>query len=320
MMTIKQIYDLAIKMGIETDPRGVEEVKEMMKRRREKFDKLSKDEKKYYNKEKLNNPYPESIIFIGPPNKKVKRVLAGIDIDTPEALLADRLGNIDLIISHHPEWPYVPEVMDLQVDVYSKFGVPVNVAEWLTRERAKEVERTTKPLNHLRTMDAVKLLNLSLIAPHTALDNLSFDFVNKLIEKEKPVYVGDVVDILMKIPEYRIATKEGFGPTLFSGSKENRAGKILADFTGGTSPSHKLYEKLSQAGVGTLISMHIGEKSRKEAEKNHINIIIAGHYSSDSLGTNLFLDEIEKQGIEIIPCSGLIRIKRFNKTKNNKTG
>jgi len=32
--------------------------------------------------------------------------------------------------------------------------------------------------------------------------------------------------------------------------------------------------------------------------------------SSDSLGMNLFLDKLEKKGIEIIPCSGLIRVKR----------
>jgi hypothetical protein len=28
---------------------------------------------------------------------------------------------------------------------------------------------------------------------------------------------------------------------------------------------------------------------------------------------NLFLDEVEKQGVEIIPCSGLIRVKRGKK-------
>jgi len=38
--------------------------------------------------------------------------------------------------------------------------------------------------------------------------------------------------------------------------------------------------------------------------------VIAGHISSDSLGVNLLLDELEKKGIEIIPCSGLIRISR----------
>lgn len=310
-MTIQQIYDLAIKMGINADPRGKKRIGEIMARRKKQYEKMSEDEKKYYNKEKLNNPYPDSMVFVGSPDKKVKKVLAGIDIETPELLLADRLGDIDLAISHHPVWPYIPEVMEFQTDYLNKCGVPINIAEQLTQERAKEVERTTKPLNHMRKIDAAKLLNLSLIAPHTPLDILAFDFVDKLINKRKPEYVEDALKILMEIPEYQVAAKERFGPSLFFGNKENRAGKIIIGFAGGASPSRKIYEKLAQAGIGTLIDMHIGEENKKEAEKYHINVIVAGHMSSDSLGTNLFLDELEKRGIEIIPCSGLIRVKRF---------
>ena len=127
-MTTKQIYDLAIKMGVKADPRGVKKVNEMMKRRKEQFEKLSDKEKEYYNEEKLKNPYPDAMIFIGSPDKKIKRVLAGIDIDTPEVLLADRIGNIDLIISHHPEWPYISEVMEMQTDFLNKYGLSINVA------------------------------------------------------------------------------------------------------------------------------------------------------------------------------------------------
>jgi hypothetical protein len=57
--------------------------------------------------------------------------------------------------------------------------------------------------------------------------------------------------------------------------------------------------------------MHVSEDHKKEAEAANINLVIAGHMSSDSLGMNLFLDELEKRGIEIIPCSGLIRVKRI---------
>jgi len=59
--------------------------------------------------------------------------------------------------------------------------------------------------------------------------------------------------------------------------------------------------------------MHLSEKHKEEAEAAHINAIIAGHISSDSIGMNLFLDELEKRGIKIYPCSGLIRVKRFKK-------
>jgi len=56
--------------------------------------------------------------------------------------------------------------------------------------------------------------------------------------------------------------------------------------------------------------MHQSEEHRKEAEAANINVVIAGHISSDSLGMNIFLDELEKEKIELTPCSGLIRISR----------
>ncbi len=72
----------------------------------------------------------------------------------------------------------------------------------------------------------------------------------------------------------------------------------------------RLFENLSQAGVGTLVCMHIGEEHRKKAEEHHINIVIAGHIASDSIGMNLFADKLAAKGVEVVPCSGLIRVSR----------
>ena len=135
-----------------------------------------------------------------------------------------------------------------------------------------------------------------------------------MVEKEKPERVGELIDLLKGIPEYKEAIKIGAGPKIFVGSPENRCGKIaLTEITGGTEGSPKLYEKMSIAGIGTTVGMHISEEHKKEAEAANLNVVIAGHMSSDSLGVNLFLDKLEKQGIEIIPCSGLTRISRVQK-------
>jgi len=76
-----------------------------------------------------------------------------------------------------------------------------------------------------------------------------------------------------------------------------------------------IFMKNGSCGIGTTIGMHLSEKHKDAAEKAHINAIVAGHMSSDSLGVNLFLDELEKKGIEIIPCSGLLRVSRVKKGK-----
>jgi hypothetical protein len=56
--------------------------------------------------------------------------------------------------------------------------------------------------------------------------------------------------------------------------------------------------------------MHIGEDHRKEAKKNHINMVIAGHISSDNLGVNLMLDHVLDNDIEVVAASGFRRVVR----------
>ena len=43
--------------------------------------------------------------------------------------------------------------------------------------------------------------------------------------------------------------------------------------------------------VGTLVGMHYSEGHRKRAEELKLNLVIAGHISSDVLGMNLILDK-----------------------------
>jgi len=149
---------------------------------------------------------------------------------------------------------------------------------------------------------------------HTPADNLAASFLDKVIKKTKPETLREIIKMLKNIPEYQIATKDKAGPKIFVGSPSASAGRIaLTEITGGTEGAKEIYQNMANVGIGTVIGMHMKEEHRAEAEKAHVNVIIAGHISSDSLGMNLFLDELEKRGIEIIPCSGLIRVKRIKK-------
>jgi putative NIF3 family GTP cyclohydrolase 1 type 2 len=64
--------------------------------------------------------------------------------------------------------------------------------------------------------------------------------------------------------------------------------------------------------------MHIREDHITEAKKHHINVIVAGHMASDSIGMNHVLDGLEKKGIEIVPFAGLIRVSRNNGGKKKR--
>lgn len=305
-------------MGIDSDLRGKAAVSKMLKRKKEQYEKLGKEQKEEFDFEALTNPYLDSRIHFDSGKNPIKKILAGIDMEGDEIFLADRLG-VDLILAHHPRGKAligIAEVMHLQAEIYAQYGIPINVAEAIQRTRVEEVSRGINPINHYRPIDIARLLKISYLNIHTPCDNLVANFLKKKITAAKPEYVGEILKLLKEIPEYKEAIKLGAVPRLFVGHPENHCGKVaVTEITGGTEPSAKIYEKLAQAGVGTIIGMHQSEEHKKEAEAAHINVIIAGHMSSDSIGMNLFLDELEKKGIEIIPCSGLIRVKRFKSKK-----
>ena len=322
-MTIQQIYALALSLGIANDLRPKAQVMRYLARQKKKYEKLSPAEKKFFDTERLTNPYPDTCVHYDNGVKSVKRVMAGIDIDTAELALARTISDqsrkkpIDLVIAHHPVGKGLTgldAVMDLQVDVLAQYGVPITIAEKILHKRIAEVSRGVDPVNHFKAVDAARLLNMNYMCTHTIADNMVATFLKKKIEKDQPEYVGDVIASLMEIPEYQESKRQGAGPRLFAGADENRAGRIaVTEITGGTEGSPEIYERMAQAGVGTVIAMHQSEEHRKQAEKAHINVVIAGHMSSDSIGMNLFLDELEKRGVDIVPCSGLIRHSRVKK-------
>ena len=316
-MKVSEIFELMIEAGIENDPRGKDEVEVQLKKRREQFEELSSNKKKDFDQEKLTNPYLDSGIHFMDRDLEVKRVLVGIDIDSAEVLLAKELERqgkkIDLIIGHHPIGKALSdlhEVMDINTDILVAAGVPENIAEGVLAERIREVSRTVAPGNHFQAVDVARLLNVPLMNVHTPADNAVWKFVSEAIAEEKPKTLGQIIELLKKVPEYKIAVGRGAGPTIFAGAENSRVGKIVVGMTGGTSGSEKAYERLSHHGIGTMVDMHISEKSRDEASKHFVNVVVAGHISSDSLGMNLLLDKLEEKGIEIVSCSGLIRHSR----------
>lgn len=316
-MNIQDIYKLAVKMGIEADLRGTKRVKQILKRSNDKYENLDAKKKKRFDKEKLWNPYSDTRVFVDH-KRNIKKVMVGIDIQPAEIMMAKELG-CDLVIAHHPVGNALGDlgdVMNLQSDLLASYGVPINIAENLTKERIEEVARGVSPVNTYRSVMAAEIYNMGLMCTHTAADNMVADFLNKYLKKQKLEVLQDIIDALEKIPEYERAIEHKAGPRLFVGNPESSIGKmVLTEITGGTSGAVGMYEKMSQAGIGTIIGMHMGEEHKKEAQKNHVNVVIAGHMSSDSIGMNIFLDELERKGIEIIPVSGLIRYSRIKKRK-----
>ena len=321
-MKLREIYETAVRMGIEADPRGKQGVDEFLARQKRRYESLPEHLQALVDPEELTNPFADTRIYVGDPDAEVTTLLGGIDMNTGEVLLADRLREkgtpIDAVYTHHPEgWGLtkLDTVMEVQADIWATVGVPIQAGEKFITERMDEVRRRLMPVNYDQAIDAARLLDVPFFSAHTPTDNLVVRYLNAYFATRDLTLIEDVQKALLEIPEYHIAALKGAGPYVGKSRPGARAGKILVDMTGGTEGPKQMIEKLADAGVGTIIQMHMGQEMRDEAEKNNMHVVIAGHMSSDSLGINQFLDELERNGVQTIATSGLIRVHRDAKGK-----
>ncbi|MGI6552044.1 MAG: hypothetical protein ACOX37_02850 [Bacillota bacterium] len=62
-----------------------------------------------------------------------------------------------------------------------------------------------------------------------------------------------------------------------------------------------------EAGVGTLVVMHMPEEVIKAVKEQNLgNVIVAGHMASDSVGINGIIRVLEQKGLVITRMSGVI--------------
>ncbi len=318
MVTLNDVHRFSVEEGIKEDPRDEEKIEEELKKRKENYEEMEGKEKEHYDKDRLENPFDDSKVIYGG-DREVKKLVVGIDIETQDLILIDRLNEkgegIDAAFGHHPEGRALANlhsVMGLQVDTLEQAGIPVSQAEGIVRPRADEVKKGVHASNHPRAPRTAELLDIPFMTLHTVCDNHAYRFMKDHLKKKDPETLGDVVDAILEVPEYEWSLEYDMGPEIFTGSKENRAGKIeVLGFTGGTSLKEDLIDKMVGSGIDTLVVMHAPKKQIEKAKEENINIISAGHMPSDSLGINLLLDKAEEKfNLEIFELSGFKRIER----------
>ena len=318
-MKLEALYKKAIETGIANDLRGGEEIRRLLEAEKTRFDKLADGEKEDFDGDRLFNPFADTRILSGDPGAEVRTAIVGIDMEVGEILLAyilnrDRDAKIDLVFAHHPEGyalARLHDVMHLQADLLAACGIPVSVAEQLTEKRIGEVERRIMPVNHERAVDASRALGFPMMCVHTPADNCVTSFLTRLFLEKEPRTLGDLLGLLKEIPEYRRSARRNAAPKIVNGPEGGKCGRIFVDMTGGTEGSKDIFDKYASAGVSTLVGMHLSEEALEKAKKANLNVVIAGHVSSDTLGLNLLFDEIEKDGpLKFVTVSGFERIRR----------
>jgi putative NIF3 family GTP cyclohydrolase 1 type 2 len=317
-MKLIDFYRFVVKKGVEKDPRSRAEMAKQISDSKKEFRGLKGVDAKCYDKERFFNPYADTRILYGDPDRDIRTIMVGVDMEGPELVAADRLNEkgkeIDLVVAHHPEgtaYANFYDVMHLQENALARLGIPLETGRELLKERIGEVERAVAGANHTRSVDIARLLDIPFMCVHTPADNHVNNYLQKLFDAKKPKTMGDTLNMLKTIPEYTDALKKHAGPRILIGDPKKKAGKIFVDMTGGTEGPKRIFPRLAQAGVGTIVAMHLSEEHFKNAKAEMMNVIIAGHIASDTLGLNLLLDEVDKkEKLRVVPCSGFVRIRR----------
>jgi len=321
-MKLDALYRKAVSTGIARDLRGPDEIRRILAEEEAKFRKLTPEEAEAFDRDRLFNPFADTRVLTGSGETEVTRVIVGIDMETSELLLTHILNRdlnrrIDLIIAHHPEGTALArlhDVMKLQSDLLAAYGVNVSVAEQLLDKRMGEIERRLLPVNHNRAVDAARLLGLPMMCVHTPADNCVTSYLKELFDREKPQKLKDLLDLLKGIAEYRRADRLAAGPKIVSGAENSRCGRIFVDMTGGTEGPKTIFDQHAVSGVSTIVGMHLSEEALENAKKANLNVVIAGHVSSDTLGLNLLFDEVEtEERLDFIDASGFARIRKADR-------
>ncbi len=253
-------------------------------------------------------PADSQIIHSG---ENIRRLIFGVDMQTAEMLLARQLG-FDCVVSHHPvgdvTFARCAEILKTQIAQMVGRGVPINKAQYAIQGAYESSVSTFHSSNYDRYASAARLLNMPYLGIHQPADLIGERIIQAHLDngvgKNPQATLTDVIAALKELPEYARALTD---PLIAVGAPDSYAGEIAVMMSGGTDGGLPVHRAYFEAGVGTLVVMHISESVKKAvAELKVGNVIVAGHMASDSVGINAIIRRWEELGVEVTRMSGIV--------------
>ena len=123
-----------------------------------------------------------------------------------------------------------------------------------------------------------------------------------------PIFTDkELKDIIGELNSWEYYKGKLAQPVIRVGASSDYAGKIEVLMAGGTNGGSDVFKAYFEAGVGTIIAMHLPEDVKKAViEQNIGNVIIAPHMPSDSIGLLEIVKAWRKEGVEVTTMSGIV--------------
>ena len=242
--------------------------------------------------------------------KNIKKILYGIDIGTTELLYAKE-NDYDCVIAHHPVGLVESyKEFERHFDQLLSKGVPKEKARKIVDEKMQGF----KFGSHARNYDAIpsfaRLLKIPFLNIHCPSDELGRRLITQSIQeldsnKSEPTLKELKTHLEREYIEFRNAHTQ---IEIAVGNSTDLLGNWIFSHGALTNGGFSIAEAYFENNVDTVIYIHIapGELSQILKLKRG-QLVISGHISSDSIGINPFLDELERLGCHVTSLGGLIR-------------
>jgi hypothetical protein len=318
-MTLGELYRGAIEVGMDADMRGRAWLETHMAKLAAQYEQMSERDQRLFDTERLSNPFGDTRIAYGDPDTELNRVIIGIDIGSPEVLLAAELARrgkpVDLVISHHNSAigrgrGSTYDTAIPQVAMAVEAGVPEPRAWKLVTQVIDRIGECSWNLNVTQVAEA---LQIPLMTIHSPSDACVHQLIRRQIAHEQPETVGDVAAIFEAWEECQmLIDKARMAPYVYCGNAKAPVGKAYSCRYGGWGPTPEMMEELCKAGVGTFIMVGCSQPVADVARKYGASIVVIPHYPGDNIGINIMLDRImpDKDEFDIVETSNYMRYRR----------
>ena len=313
-MKLDRIFRKMIEVGRKADWRDEATFEAQLADRRREYETLAGTAKRFYDTERLWNPFGCSRICSGDPEMDVREMAVGINCTLESILYVERLRDrgrrIDAYLSHHgipPAGTIYEDINNTHYHVLVEYGVPAETARRIVDVaiRGYHLRMAGEPFGFERYTD------MALFNVHNPMDNLFALRASQLFARKKPGTVSEVIDLLLTFEEFAISARAGVPPKLAVGNLKAPAGHIYIDALGGICLNdEELPALLATGNVQTVIRLTYNSCIRICREAG-VNLILMPHNAHDNLGINLMLDQVTaEEEIDIIPLDLFYRVAR----------
>lgn len=232
----------------------------------------------------------------------IRKVLISIDITVSELILAKNLG-CDCVVAHHPLGEAIinfHRVLTRHKSLMVQNGVPETIAEEAVSRLIQRIEVRNHAANYSQVVEAARQMKMPLLNIHLPLDEVGRRKMDEVTPKNRNIKVKDIITSLKRIPEFQRARTE---IKLRLGDHESEAYPYAIVHGAGTNGGYPVAKAYFENGVSTIAYIHIDpeELRRLREEKIKGNLIVTGHIASDSIGINVLIESLRKQGLEVLP-------------------